>query len=68
MLNEKPVHESFSTWLKRCEGLHSPVGDLAEDAKHDSSFPRRATKHAVLLHYLNSQHASEPALEAFERA
>ena len=58
---------SFLAWLKRQATRNDPVGDLARDAKDDTSAPRgRATK-AIWLQFLKSAGASDGAISAFRK-
>lgn len=59
---------TFYGWLMRQRQRDDPVGDLARDAKLDSTFPRAAQTHNGVLRHLEEYGASYPAQEAFERA
>jgi uncharacterized protein YozE (UPF0346 family) len=59
---------TFWQWLKRQDGRHDWIGDLAHDAIHDASFPKRATRYRTIAGYLMSQNACHEARTALAYA
>lgn len=60
---------SFYKWIiKNYSGMRCPAGDLADDAKSDENFPRKAKSYRTILDYLESNGACDACLDIFEKA
>lgn len=49
---------NFTEWLKTHKGDESPLGDLAEDAANDPSWPTGGRSLAEFVHYLERTDAA----------
>lgn len=58
----------FYTWLMSQKGRDDPVGDMAEDAARDRSFPKSVTSLRQLTGYLTNKGACQEAIEAAREA
>lgn len=64
----KAARSPFYVWLLRQVGRDDPIGDLASDAKRDSSFPVSMTSDERLRRHLRRKNACDEALVAFDEA
>ena len=59
-----PAHgepRNFWQWLRQQVSRDDAIGDLARDAIHDTTFPRRARRESVIRDYLYQCNACEGA-------
>lgn len=59
---------TFWNWLAMQRDRTDVVGDFARDARKDPSWPSRASGYDTLEMYLETQGATESALEVFAEA
>ena len=60
---------SFYEWLQnKYSGKDIPRGDLADDAKHDSSFPQDSCDRETILWHLQQKNACAECIALFKRA
>lgn len=58
---------SFRNWVVKFESVDLPIGDLANDIKTDSRFPKENDKE-IIMRYLRNRRACKDAIETFENA
>jgi len=64
---EQKPYGQFTAWLRRQKKRDDPIGDLSRDVRADEMWPR-VGGYWEYLRYLVSQHASDGARDAFDRA